>query len=275
VVLGTVAAATSSASAAAGFYEPFNYTVGSTLASQPLWDEPLDANDNNVLDTIQSGSLTFGSLSTSGNSVRTFGKYSVDDYVGGSDVDPNSYVGGDGNTIWFSFLLRQEVVGSGGAAGADYGGLVLGRDGAAPDNQVFIGKPGGVTGAGQYVLEALDGVPQSSSGVNAVFGQTAFLVASITFHTAATAVDNISLYVNPTPGGVLSSPQATLNLELSDPVGGFNDWYFSAGANAQWTFDELRIGASFADVSPIPEPAGGLLALSAGALALARRRRGM
>jgi uncharacterized protein (TIGR03382 family) len=77
--------------------------------------------------------------------------------------------------------------------------------------------------------------------------------------------------VNPPPG---ATPPAAASATKSDlDVGTITTIGFAAGADATWTVDEVRIGSTFADVAPLPEPAAASLAGLAGLSLLGRRRR--
>src|SRR5439155_461299 len=82
-------------------------------------------------------------------------------------------------------------------------------------------------------------INQASSGIPAVIGSTAFLVAKVVF---APGPDLITLYVNPTPGSAEGSlvPVASLSVELF----AFSQIAISTGAHAHWSFDEIRIGTT-------------------------------
>ena len=100
---------------------------------------------------------------------------------------------------------------------------------------------------------------------------TTFLVYRITFGTLN---DTIDLFVNPTLGGALpAAPNATLTTaDNTFFPNAFNRIRVQSGDQA-FTVDELRIGQSFADVAPVPEPSATLALLGAGALFMGRRRR--
>jgi hypothetical protein len=264
VVLSAVLWVTAPAQAVPFFFETFNYAPGAALKNQPGWAENGGANDT-VVDVIAAGSLAYPGMTNAGNSLRTGGKFSFDSYVGANDNDPNSFIGGDGNTFWFGFLLKRTVAGNGGSTNPDYGGLLLGGN-PNPVNNLFIGKPGaGATG--NYVIEAGDGSNQHASTVAESIGNTAFLAVKITFHDAG--MEDISLFANPsvlTPEGSLVA-SASGQLEMF----AFNDFFISTGTNANWIFDDIRMGTTFADVAP--EPASMATLISAATILLARRSR--
>jgi hypothetical protein len=228
------------------YYENFNYSSGSQLNGQAGWVEPglsdPFSNDFATPELIQSGSLAFPNLSTSGRSVQTQGLYSFD-----SNTMP-SFLGAN-NTYWVGFLIRRDTTGAGGMAGEDYGGLQLGL---GPG--IFIGKPGGGAGVNNWSLERGDAAQQASSSVASQLGVTAFLVARIVLNddgipgTSGADLDTVTLYVNPAPGTAEGSlvPAATLSMELFD----FNNLGLSTGSSAKWSFDEIRAGTSFSDVAP-------------------------
>jgi hypothetical protein len=105
-----------------------------------------------------------------------------------------------------------------------------------------------------------------ASTVPIVSGQTAFLVVEMQFNASTSANDTISLFVDPTPGlAVPNVPAVTLsNTNLSNVI---SDIPFYAANNEAVSFDEIRLGNSFADVAPAPEP-GIWATLAVGAVAL-------
>jgi hypothetical protein len=260
---GVVFSLASSASASLLFYDGFNYTINANLKDQPGWAEPGGSTDQ-TLDKINAGSLAFPLHAASGNSVRTGGKYSYDSYLG---IPPDQGFGTiEGSTAWFSFLLQRQNAGNGGTTDPDYGGLVIGSSGNKANN-LFVGKPGAGSNT-KYAIEAEDGSAQDPSSVD-FSGDVAFLAVKITFHTGG--AEDIALYVNPTPGAAENTLTANANTQVELSL--FNDWHISTGVNAVWLFDELMIGTSYADVSPVPEPTAGLLAISAAALTVSSRQR--
>jgi MYXO-CTERM domain-containing protein len=81
--------------------------------------------------------------------------------------------------------------------------------------------------------------------------------------------DRFILYVNPTPG----APEPATGLVKNDANFGLVQGLtlYSTGA---MRIDELRVGQTFADVTPVPEPAAlGLLAVALVAITRLPRRR--
>lgn len=94
------------------------------------------------------------------------------------------------------------------------------------------------------------------------------IVARFAF-TPGTSNVELTLWVNPTPG--LAAPDsAGATANIAKPFG--SNGTFSIAGRA-WSFDELRFGGSYADVTPVPEPAA-LALVGLAVPALLRRRRG-
>jgi hypothetical protein len=252
-------------------YDGFNYAAGTNLNGlnggtgwANAWSEPNFGTGNpndNVPETIQAGSLSFGSLATSGNRVVTGGRFSYDIRNLGTAL------GAAGTTRYASFLLRRDTVGPDpGNNGPDYGGLVFGDENNP--NSLFVGKPGGGTLA-NYALENGNGNGQVSSTRPEVLGTTALLVVRFDF-TAGN--DTFRLYVNPTPGEIEPSVADATKTDLN--IASLVGVSISTGAAATWSVDEIRVGNTFLDVvAPVPEPGSVALLLTGGLAALWHGRR--
>ncbi|MFA7343546.1 MAG: hypothetical protein WC003_04505 [Terrimicrobiaceae bacterium] len=257
-----------SARAAATVYEGFGYTAGTDLGGQnggtgfngAAWiDSAAPANK----DKVQSGSLAYGSLQTAGNSLLL-----VTPLTGlGLDRSFSSISGVDGTTTWISFLLKfDSSVGTLNAGDVGWFSVRPSDFGFSPEFGAFTNDSNEVVfGIGDY------------GGNDPVFSTTPFetdttyLVAgSITWHTGTGQAEDISLFLDPAFGPAPGSPLVTRNdLDLvNDP--GVNLLVkmsiLADGGDSAWLMDEIRIGASFGDVTPVPEPASVLLALAGGAL---------
>lgn len=203
---------------------------------------------------LGSGSLSFGNLATSGGRVTTASTSAI----AGLYRPLASAMGIDGTTRYFSFLVRPEGTMNEGAAGGFFG-LVLEQSG---EPELYTGKGGNPA---RYLIENRGGPLEPAAPVTPVIGETAFLVVKAQF---AAGNDTFTLYANPTPGGAEPSAGVVKNNADMGSVTGLT--IYSTGA---FSLDELRVGDTYADVTPVPEPhALALAGVIAGGL-LARRRR--
>jgi T5SS/PEP-CTERM-associated repeat protein len=223
-------------------YEPFDYSPagadllgangGSGFAA--AWvnrpSTPVASNFD-----IAAGSLSFMGLSTTGNRVTTDALASNT----GITRELSIPLGAPDTTSYLSFIVRPEdVLGQGQFGG--FFGIYLG---ASTGNELFVGKPG----SGQiFALEDVGGANQHSSGVSAVIDEEFLLVVRADFSDGN---DQFTLYVNPTPGG--AEPLSGTIKNDSDVGTVRNIGILSSGA---FSIDELRIGASYADVVPAGLP---------------------
>jgi hypothetical protein len=171
-------------------------------------------------------------------------------------------LGADGATRWLSVVMQR----TGGLGAA--GGLVIGSPTPQGAAGLFVGNPidGEFYGLGR---QGGAGTPTSPSQVPVT--DQAQLVVRLLF---APGNDTFDLFVNPPLGG---PPPATPDAALSFDLGTANTLVElsvpSVGAGAAgYVADELRIGNTFADVTPVPEPSA--LALAGRALAAAAAARG-
>ena len=182
-------------------------------------------------------SLSFPGLETSGGRVEG-GAFPA---INGARRNLVTTLGADNTTAYLSLLLRPQGTLHDGVFSGFFGVTLAG----GPGNELFVGKPGGGA-VGQYVLEHRGGFGQVSSGVPAVIGQTAFLVVRMDFNAGN---DTFTLYMNPVPGqpepsgGVVKTD---LDLAAVTVLG-----IYSTGAFA---VDEIRIGATYAEVTPATPP---------------------
>ena len=247
-------------------YDGFNYgPAGSNLQgnnggfgfSSPWVAGGFNASIHDNYD-IAIGSLGFGGLLTSGNSVVT----PAVNAISGLTRNLASPLGTPGTTAYLSFLIEPRGVLNDGAFNGFFG--VVFESLTEPD--VFTGKPG-AGAVNEYVIEDRGGAGQFSSGISALADQTAFVVVKAEFGLLG---DTFTLYMNPTPGGPEPASGVVKNVDIGAVLG---LTLYSTGAHA---LDELRLGQTFADVTPIaqvPEAGPGLLGLAAvlGMLFVGRR----
>lgn len=265
IVLAVVVLTASPAQATLLTYEGFGYnnntildstTGGSGWAAD--WGQFLG---NNTAYTNKTGSLAdpTATLTTTGNHVESG--------AGGFEGRYNNFpsYGANGTTAFFSILLRVDSLGLTGQAGGGNGGFILQLFTSTANGDLAIGKNGTDS---TWDLE--HGSTRVSAGSSPVVGQTVLLVLRADYLNPG--VDTFKLYINPTGQTEPGSPNATMSYDIGTQNGlGLNVFN---GAKA--SFDEIRIGTTWADVVPglVPEPTTfALVGLGMlGALVIRRRK---
>jgi hypothetical protein len=252
-----VAAAPRSADAALAAYDEFDYapigsdlngkTGGGSFGFTGPWSGQTSYN-------IGSGSLAspFAPMPQLGNSVTAvaFGDNR------GIDRLLSTPLGTEGTSAYISVLIQPQGILH---QGAYDGWFALALRGST---DVFFGMsyPGSAIG-----LEV--GFEKSLTNVNAVIGQTFFGVIRIDF---TEGVDPVYLYVNPQPG---APEPATASASLINLNVNFLNMVSLTGPGGVG-YDSLRIGTTYADVTPVPEPAAlSLVGVAAMAVWQSGRRR--
>jgi hypothetical protein len=270
LAVAALAAAAGLAPAQVIAYDPINQPLGqfngfassgagATWPSANTW-QPFGGNGG----VVSPGSLTYGPLQTAGSHVD-FHRFDV---ATGSIRSMGSNQGGVPKDLWFSILINP---------GANDQGMAL-YNGTTTE-ELFVGTPSGLTNYGLRVDGGFTGGASQTLSVNptvAADGQTHFFVLHLTLtasvpSTATLFVDpDVSSFGNgtaPTGGstvsftGGFSFPFESLALGNAGPVG------------TTVSFDEFRMGTTWASVSPVPEPSALLLAGSGFAAFLVRQRR--
>ena len=249
-------------------YEGFDYSGSSNLAGQS-GGSGFGANNwgNNTQWAIASGGLAYGSLVTTGKATvatRT-GSISITRGLSGP-------VGGDGASIWISFLVQGLDSGPNGLS--LYGGGPEGVFAGAPNSRnlgvrFYSGAQHPVSG-GQ--IEIADTLPHDANSTHMFVMNFDMTNPTVPVHRAWVNPDVASLGTGTAPttvdGGAFEEVSTNTNSYTIDAIrlGLF-------GGNPTVTFDEIRIGESWVDVSPVPEPSTGLLVGLAGGAVACRRRR--
>jgi hypothetical protein len=189
--------------------------------------------------TASQGSLAFRRLRTTGGKVAG----AAFQAISGATRPLGQPLGADNTTLYLSFLIRPLGTLDAGLFNGFFGVTLAG----GPANELFVGKPGGGA-VGEYVLEHRRGFGQVASGVPVVVGETAFLVVRADFLPGK---DVFRLYVNPVPG----EPEPTSGAVKTDlDLGAVTRLgIYSTGAFA---IDEIRLGATYAEVTPVLPFAG-------------------
>ncbi len=232
-------------SAALLAYDGFNYSpVGSDVAGNSGggsfgFAEPWDPTElNTYAFDIGGGGLSdpTGTLATTGNHA-TGAAFGANRDAERALAAP---LGADGTTTYFSFLMQPEGVLGEGAYNGWFSFTLRGtRD------DITVGR-------GSYnTTYGVAGVRSGGSGTTTqmVPGETRFLVLRADF---APGADTYSLFIDPVPGHAepaIADAVATIDAGTLSRVG-------ISGPGA-FSFDELRIGTTFCDVTPVsavPEP---------------------
>lgn len=191
---------------------------------------------------IAAGSLSYPGLAISGNHVTTTSRVSG---IGSILRDLNASFGQPLTTQYVSFVVRPE----GTLHEGQFNGLFGLRLETGSSGDLFVGKPGG--GAiDQFVMENVGGTLQHATGTTIEVGKEYLLVLRADFTSSGN--DVLTLYVNPTPGDA-EPTNGTVKNDFN--FGIFNEiLLYGTGA---YSIDEIRMGASYADVVPKrPFPAG-------------------
>ncbi|MCX7848062.1 MAG: LamG domain-containing protein [bacterium] len=177
-------------------------------------------------------------------------------------VNWQAQVGKDGTELWFSCLARQRV-------NDEYEIEMHAQNipwygGQNPYVRIDVS-------GGQWRLSGKDpngNGTSHSTGITRDLDTTYLMVVRMNF---AASSDTIDLYVNPSDLGGTPPATPSASITLSDFYWRSIRWYPGAAPNTGY-LDEIRVGESFADVTPmIPEP-GVAVALVLVAW-LAQRRR--
>jgi len=230
-------------------YEGFNYTSGQNLETQDA-PSPLGVWSSGQGGTISASSLSYGSLITSGGSTLSGG--------GGRPALGTGSSADTGGIQYVSFLGSNMGTGTTGYSFLEF------RLGGT--NTFGLGGSNNGNSGGNFTLETPAGFVNSTTLRD---NATNFFVVKIDYGAAGAGTDVITWFLNPTVGGAepVSTMTATGNFN-------FDDIAFAKFAGDPWTLDEVRMGTSFASVTPVPEPSTAALAgLAALGFAFTRRRR--
>ncbi len=277
------------AGAAALIYEGFDYGTGSVSGGSGGTGFTGNWSTNNAAPTVASPGLSWGSLAVAGNSVvnpSTGGSGARD--IGSTSVLDSAGLMGNGQTLWFSVIVNKPASGN---ANVDLN-FSLGTDGFhnvgtfAERLNLESGEGIGfaVTNRAATLMDVeaaywqdndadtiADRITQNTDAtdlINRWAGPTALIVGRIDWGANDLASETLTLYAPDTAlnlgTGKTWSTIAALDQSAFDTVA----FELKGGG----TIDEIRFGATSADVLIVPEP-GSLALLGLSGLALLRRRR--
>lgn len=237
-------------------YEPFDYPAGTALDTSnggfgfdSDWGVRSQSSGH-----VAAGSLAWESLRVSGNSLYTPETASGTAWITRNLAEPEP--GQSDGTSYVSFLLRPELAPGQDTPGGFVGMSLINTFASQTGGELFMGW----AAIDKYTIENLGGAGRVISELEPVFEQTAFFVLKAEFRTG---IDKFTLYINPTigepePATGLVKEDIDLNRVLAVGI----------RSSGEFTMDEIRIGETYADVTPqVPEP-GGLCLLVSGGLAL-------
>lgn len=248
------------------FSDGFNYTAGTTLHGNDGWTlggAPL---------SITNANLTYPNLADLGGNALSVTQSSASSTINSFNATPVT-----AGTVYFSFLVAPTTLPT---ANTEVGALLAsgstGPSGSADPLGVYVG----LQAAGQYKIGVRHGGSGATyaSNTGMTLNSTNFFVVAYTFNPSTTD-DSVSLWVNPTPGGSLPVADVTV-VANSGTVDAANLQVLGLKANSgtgagNWVWDTLRIGDTWADVTPtVPEPSTFVLAgAGLGMLLMMIRRR--
>lgn len=221
-------------------HEPFDYGVSATVNGKSGGTGYAGAWSTGIPGTTAGGSFSTGSTNLPFRNLAVTGTRMRQTSTGAQALKrvPALPLGEEGTVRYVSLLVRPDN----SVTAAGYFGLVaLGGQ----DAHLFAGKPGGGS-ATRYVMENTGGAGQVATTKTVTVGEITLLVLKLEFLDGP---DRISLFVNPPLGAEPAAPDAVkTDLDLG-PISALG--FTSA---AYWSADELRLGTTFASVTPAGEP---------------------
>jgi hypothetical protein len=221
------------------FQEGFNYTAGGNLGGNAPWT----SGNNNI--TIGNGSLNYpGLTSLGGNDLSVVSGVSAGSVVANFTGTPIT-----SGSVYYSFLAQCSSL----PTANQYLTALLPASASGPNGSsdplgFYVGQQ---TAGSTFKV----GVRSGGSGATYTTSSTLTVGKVNLFVVQYTFDGNVSLWVNPTAGG--SEPTADISFAAGVSAANLQEIGFksqSAATAGNWFFDDLRVGTSWADVTPVPEP---------------------
>ncbi|QTN33035.1 hypothetical protein HZ994_12150 [Akkermansiaceae bacterium] len=268
---------------AAVIYESFTFPDADTSLTGNPGGTGLSGNWTAGGGWIESTPMTYGSLETSGDSSRVNGGWQSAQ-IGATSSAAYSALLANSAELWFSMIMEFNSdnnrsifaltdIGLAAANGdLNTGGVGIGFGLAANETfyaNVWSDDLNGNVGSNFNFAPDNNVTTTLNTGLSGSMSNTYFLVGRVQWGATSTDNDTVSLYM-PGTDLVLGAPVSISSGVIADQSG-LDLLGFINGANYV-RYDEIRVGASYADVSPIPEPSAAFLG-GLGTLLLLRRRR--
>ena len=216
------------------FSEAFNYTAGSALQNQVNPGSSTWTGGNSGL-SIVSGNLTYAGLADQGGNELQIAN-------GSAGTSYITFANQTSGQIYYSFLFDPSIVN-----GANNYFTAM-NPGTSTPNGSSDAIDAYYYSSGKIELRANAQAATAGTGSALTIGTTYFIVEEIDL-TAKTA----SLWINPTPGA--AAPAATASLSGITATSIDNVGFKAQSGTGTFLVDNLLIGTTWADVTPIPEPA--------------------
>lgn len=220
----------------------------------------------------ETGGLSYGSLVVNGGNAQGWRGTSYDDNTGaGAVLYSNSPLTSTTQSeLYFSALINADNL-----QAANF--LQVAWDHEIDDNKKrLFGFE--IRGSNEVYALAGDVSDNGTVGGTVATGLTLASGTNLIVVRATDGPDSVELWLNPdlsNPGQANWSQSGMYALTVGDSEYGFDGFYLHEALNGSQSaqIDELRVGETFADVTPIPEPATMALLGIGGLGVLLRRRR--